>query len=336
MLDEQRRLVVRERDFLRVGERGVEVAQLQRLAVVEDLGELHVHLARPLRTGALFLEHRDAFGQPPRHALIRHLDRDDVRELVPERRFPVKLGRRRHSRRVHRDDTPEAGAERADHPGQADVSHSEVVVLREDLDEDRTTRRELVARGQRGERLVRQRERVLLQNRRLLAVHPQDDVAVAQSRELVEPVHHAEQVLSDDVVEGIEIEGLFDRRARGGLIACPQQVHAEIGQRMRIVRMHRQRLASQDDRFVEPGVVGGHLAGNAVDVTVVGSDRQRLADFRLEVRLLIFDVRNRREHGVCLEARRVDGERPVQRLPRFVVMAGIDRLPREENVGVDR
>ena len=40
-------------------------------------------------------------------------------------------------RRVHRDDAAEAGAERADHAGQAEVAHGEVVVLREDLDQHR-------------------------------------------------------------------------------------------------------------------------------------------------------------------------------------------------------
>ena len=40
-------------------------------------------------------------------------------------------------RRVERDDAAEAGAERANHPGQAEVAHGEVVVLRKDLDEDR-------------------------------------------------------------------------------------------------------------------------------------------------------------------------------------------------------
>ena len=63
--------------------------------------------------------------------------RDDVGQLVPERRLPAERSRRPGTRGVERHDAAEAGAERADHAGQPEVAHGEVVVVREDLDEDR-------------------------------------------------------------------------------------------------------------------------------------------------------------------------------------------------------
>ena len=70
--------------------------QLERLAVVRACAANSTSISRPHSgAGALLLVHRDAFGEPARHALVRHLQRDDVRELVPQRRFPLELARGR-------------------------------------------------------------------------------------------------------------------------------------------------------------------------------------------------------------------------------------------------
>ena len=68
---------------------------------------------------------------------------------------------RPRARRVERHHAAEARAERADHAGQADVAHGEVVVTREDLDQNRALRRHVIARAERGERVARQRQRML-------------------------------------------------------------------------------------------------------------------------------------------------------------------------------
>ena len=215
VLDEQRRLEVRERDRLRILNAAFRSRSFSVSPRFSIAGELDVHLAAPLGARLLLLVDRDAFGQPARQPLVRHLQRDDVRQLVPERRFPLELARRPRPRRIHRDDAAEAGAERADHAGQADVADREVVVLREDLDEDRALRRELVARRQRAERLLRQRHRVLLQHRRLVLVQPHHDVAVAHGDELVERVHHLQQVVGD-VLNGSALnDGSSAARAAG-------------------------------------------------------------------------------------------------------------------------
>ena len=169
VLDQQRRLVVGERDRLGVAE----AAELRSRsfitwprsiapAKVTSISRPHSGRARRL------LPHRDAFGQPARHALVRQLQRDHVRELVPQRRAPVELAGRARLGRVERDDAAEAGAERADHAGQAERAHREVVVPREHLDQDRPVRREVPALGERGQRLARQRRHVFAHHRRFV------------------------------------------------------------------------------------------------------------------------------------------------------------------------
>src|SRR5256885_16435272 len=71
---------------------------------------------------------RDALGEPARHALIRHLQRDDVAELVPEGRFPEEVPRRPSfdTRRIERDDPAEARAERANHARRSEEHTSEL------------------------------------------------------------------------------------------------------------------------------------------------------------------------------------------------------------------
>ena len=129
MVDEEGRLVVRQRDGVGLGEAGVEIAKLQHFSLVHRLGERDFHVAAPLGPLLPFLVDGNPFGQPARDPLLRHLQRDDVRELVPERGLPAERSRRPRSRRVERHDATEAGAERADHPGQTEVADGEVVVV---------------------------------------------------------------------------------------------------------------------------------------------------------------------------------------------------------------
>ncbi len=229
IVDDDRALEVGDADLSRIGERGIEIVQLDHLVVVHHLGELHVHLPRPFGPRPLLLELRNPFREPARDALVRHLNRDDVGELVPEGRFPLELAGSRF-RRVERHDTAETDTERVEHARQAGDSHREVVVLGKELDEDRSLRRELVARREAVERLMRERNRVLLQQRGLVLLELEDQIAVADGDELVERVQQVEHVLGRLVIR-IELERGFERLPRAGLVAGAEQVRAEIGQR---------------------------------------------------------------------------------------------------------
>ena len=148
---------------------------------------------------ALLLVDRDAFGQPARHALIRHLQRDDVRQLVPQRRFPLELaGRPRVAANPSSTTRPKQAPSAPIMPGRPSVAHGEVVVLREDLDEDRPLRRELVSRRQ---RLRAPGARAASRTPAAPALRP---CCMRTTRspsrtvdELVERVHHLEQVVGD-------------------------------------------------------------------------------------------------------------------------------------------
>ena len=171
VLDEERRLEVGERNRAAVGERGVQIlaasASRLRLSIA---GELHVLPRAHSGRAHLLLVDRDAFGQPARHPLIRHLQRDHVRQLVPERRLPLELARAARCGESIVTTRPKQAPSAPIMPGQADVADREVVVLGKDLDQNRALRRELVPLRQRVERLVRQRQRVVLQDRRLVLV----------------------------------------------------------------------------------------------------------------------------------------------------------------------
>ena len=164
------------------------------LALAVQARERQLRVARPRRVGEPLLVDRDAFGDPPRHALVRQLQREHVGQLVPHRRLPVERARRARARRVLRDDRAEAGAERADHSHQAGRADGEVVVLREDLDRDRALRVDAVAAAHLGERLRGERPGVEPEHGRLVGVHADGrDVALLRL-EPVERVEHLQEV----------------------------------------------------------------------------------------------------------------------------------------------
>ena len=133
---------------------------LMTLSPLTIAGELDVHLPGPFRPRLLLLVLGNAFGEPPRNTLVRHLNRDDVGQLVPQRRFPLErsgslaLGESIATTRPKH--TPSAPIM----PGRPSIPDREVVVLREHLDENRSLILEFVALGEGIQRLVRERNRV--------------------------------------------------------------------------------------------------------------------------------------------------------------------------------
>ena len=190
MVDEQRCLVVRQSDGVRLGEAGVEIAKLQHLAFVHRLRERDLHVASPFRPLLTLLVDGDSLGQPARDSLLRHLKRDDVGELVPQRGLPAERARGPRPRGIERHNATEARAERANHAGQPQVTNGEVVVVREDLHENRAGRCELVAGRQCRERVLRERNGIFAEDWRLVAMHFQDEIAIANGDELIQLVQH--------------------------------------------------------------------------------------------------------------------------------------------------
>ena len=234
-----------------------------------------------------------------------------MRHFVPQGRPPVEIARRAGPGRVHRDHATKAGAQRTDHPGQPEVSDGEVIVAREHLDQDRALHLQVVARRQGVERLLRQREYVLLEYRRLIGMHAHDNVTTLERLELVEGVHHAQQVERDDV-ERIVGEGTLQRLPSPRLVPRPQQVHAELGVCTTVGRIQLKGPSHQRGGFIEPIGTGGVAAGNAIDVSVGRVDGERTGNLCLEVVRAVIEIRHRCTQRARFEAGRVDLESAVE------------------------
>jgi len=335
VIDQQRRLEVCERDRVGTRESGVEIGQLESLALFQRGGERHLHVAPPFGPRLRFFPHRNALGEPTGHALIGHLQRDDVRELVPQRGLPRELAWWSRLRRIERDHAAEAGAERADHAGQPEIAYREVIVYRKDLDENRPLRRELVLRAEHLQRVARQRQRVLPQHRCLVGMHLDGHVAVFDLREAVELIEQHQQVVGH-AVETVRVEGLLECGSRRGFIARSQEVHPEVAERLRGRGVECCCLLRQDDRFVEPVIACGQIGGNAVDLAETRMDRQHVADF-LVVRLAIpLHVSHRGDKRARVEIARIFGQHLRQPLACGVGARVVEiQLRKEQFRGVE-
>ncbi len=230
---------------------------------------------------------------------------------------PRELAGRPRLGRIERDHAAEAGAEGADHAGQPERAHREVVVLGEHLDEDRPLRLELILLGERGERLLRQRHRELAHHRGLVGMQPHDDVALGDGLELVEGVHHLEQVIRDDV-ERVGTERRLQRSAGGGLVSRAQQVQAQIGVGAGALLVDGQGSPRQLRRLGEAIVARRVIARHTVGVAVERVDGEDLLGPRLEVAGASLEERNRGVERTRLEAVRVRRQRLGNRLARLV------------------
>ena len=71
------------------------------------------------------------------------------------------------------------------------------------------------------------------------------------------------------------------------------------------------------------------------DVPELGRDGQQARDLGVEVGFAIFNVGDAGNERARVETRRVDGERLLERGLGFVALPGVERLARQEHVGID-
>src|SRR4029453_18736310 len=116
-------------------------------------------------------------------------------------------------------------------------------------------------------------KRVLLENGSFFLVESENEVAVPDGHEGVEPVQHPEQI-ECWFVKRVELEGRFQSLPRRRLVAGPQQVEAEIRQRLRILRFELQSTTYKRYRFVEAVVACSKLACHAIHLAPLGRDAQ--------------------------------------------------------------
>ena len=152
--------------------------------------------------------------------------------------------------------------------------------------------------------------------------------------ELVEVVHHLQQVEGHDVV-GVLLERPLQRRARGRLVAGAQQVHPELGVGARVVRIELQRAPDEGDRLGKAVGPRRLTARDPVDVAVRRVDRQHLFDLGVEVVRAVLQVGDGRHQRARLQAARVDGERPLDRLAGGVAIPVAELELRDEQMRRD-
>ncbi len=140
------RLVVRDDHLLGVlgvDESAVELRDRQQLLLLHRDDDAGREAVGPLRVGLSLFVNRQPFGEPARHAVVGGGEHEHVVHLVPERAGPVERAGRAARRTVHRDDSSERHAERAE-TGHTHRADGEVLVIGIDLHLHRPGKRHLV------------------------------------------------------------------------------------------------------------------------------------------------------------------------------------------------
>jgi hypothetical protein len=190
-------------------------------------------------------------------------------------------------------------------------------VLRKYLDQDWAGRVEAVLRRQRLHRILRERNRILAQHGRFVAMHLEHEIAVPYGDELIERVEQRQEIVRDHI-ERIGAKRAIEGAAGAWLVARAHQVHAEIRRRACIGWIERQRLFCERRRLLESIMACRLLRGRPIDLAVRGIDLKDLRNLRIERRAIVAHVRHRGDQGLRFQIRRIDRERFVQLLACLV------------------
>src|SRR6185295_1834097 len=175
--------------------------------------------------------------------MIGHLERDHVRELVPQRAAPVELARVARRRAVHRDHLSEANSERAQ-SRQPQRAHGKVFVIRKDLNRDRRARREMILSG---ELLVRFFDEVrgVDGKRSVFLWLGLDEKRTANGIDII--LHRVEQIerVLGPHVERIALEGSLEFRSAFVDLANTQQLDSELSSRAPKIWRQLERAAAK-------------------------------------------------------------------------------------------
>src|SRR5262249_26934950 len=128
MLDDERCFEVRHREIFRMLERFRKASDAERLALGQLMRVLERQLPPPRRIAAVLFPDGDALRQPSRYAIVRELQGEDVRQLVPKHRVPAEVAWWPRLRRVHGNHASEARAKRTDDPFEASRADREVIM----------------------------------------------------------------------------------------------------------------------------------------------------------------------------------------------------------------
>src|SRR6266511_968347 len=225
-LHDQRRFVVGElyvQVAFRRKKRRAQFAQGGQVIAQDHFAKTRGHRLAPGRVRLFLLVNRDAFAEPAGHFVARQSQRDDVTELVPEHRFPVRRMRRLRRRTVRRDNVPETNAEKTRVVGHAKGAHGKILLLGKNLDRRPSIRIEAVLFGQAIFRALQQFERAVAVNRGFAGAHPQDEILIRDGLKLRQAFAQGGQIVGRHVVT-VPLMHLVGELPAFILVTEPEQV----------------------------------------------------------------------------------------------------------------
>src|SRR5687767_11265691 len=104
-------------------ESGTQIRDRLHFSVHNELTILRIDLFAPAQISTALLVNRNAFTQPPRHFVLRQVQRHDMTELVPQNGLPIHVMR---GRTIRRDHIPKANTEIAFAARHSESTHREI------------------------------------------------------------------------------------------------------------------------------------------------------------------------------------------------------------------
>ncbi len=178
-------------------EGGAHAADGLGFSVEDAVAVVERHELAPGGVVLALLENGDALAEPPRHAVARHREGDDVRELVPENGLPVGV---RGGRAVDGEDRAEADAEEAADIGHAEGADGEVLWVVVNFNNRGSVELEAVAFSEMGVGAFEQREGAVAVDRRFRSGHSDTEMRTGEDGEFFELIVERGEIVGLDVV----------------------------------------------------------------------------------------------------------------------------------------
>ena len=318
-------------------EGGIQLGHRQVAVLRGGADEIKPLAAAPVGPALLLLPHRNALRQPARDAVARHLQGDDMGELVPGDFLPIGAERVRRDQRDHLAETDPH--QRAD-VGQAHRARGEVLGILENLDQHRILRLEIPFGDQRVPGFFQQRREVRPEDLGVAGRHAHEKMLALQRGVLFQRVEHREQVRGNHI-ERVVLEAGFEAGAAFGLLAEADQIAAEHGVGAPVFRVGGNGGAGVFDGLGEAVVAAEMLGDIGEEHRIAGAEGLNLGGVPGVVRHALLHRRLGSEGAVHAEGFRVEIERAGKMprglfLPAIAPQQGAPDLHRLDRIGIDR
>ena len=247
--------------------------------------------------------------QPTRNAIVRRAERERVRQLVPHRRAPVEWTRVLRRRRIERQRRPEAHTQCAE-SGESHRAHREIGVAAINLDADRGRRRVAVFSREGFVRLLGEVLQVDREDGRLVLLDHELKVGARDEIVVLICVEQVERVLHPHVV-WIAGERRLETLSPVADLSEAHLVHPEHAPRVPVLGIERDALFRELGRGFVQANLRRELGERAVELRILGVQRECALAHRVEPGLIVGEILDRRRDGERVLRRRIHLERAV-------------------------